>query len=234
MAYSVPSKKSAGAFHLGFTLIELLVVIAIIGILAGLLFPAITAALDRGKLARCSGNLREMGTALVNLTLDTNGALPWFIDSNDVTWDTRLLEYMGDARDVFICPSDPELSDLDSGKDPRSYACNGGVVQVSNIGSLRYPFGDTSGNGPLGLDQVEARTGPVLLISERPGREGGDSVRGYIGEGNYVGLNGQPSTYHLDGRGGNYLFGNMSVSFEPVEVVEVSANTDRFFVDISQ
>ena len=49
-----------------FTLVELLVVIAVIGILVGLLFPAIQAVRESSRLTSCKNNLRQISIATVN------------------------------------------------------------------------------------------------------------------------------------------------------------------------
>ena len=84
----------------GFTIVELLVVISIIGMLAGLLLPAINAAREAGRRATCMANQSQVGLALLNYD-NARGAFPPMRSGKTtpngtvhITWAGHLLPLM--------------------------------------------------------------------------------------------------------------------------------------------
>lgn len=101
-----------------FTLIELLVVIAIVGVLAGLVLPALGKAKEAGRSTACLGNLRQIGIALQLYVQENNNKLPVMYDpllstnappsppsNRPPSIDLVLSNHLGDVR-VLRCPSD--------------------------------------------------------------------------------------------------------------------------------
>lgn len=126
----------------GFTLVELLVVIAIIGVLAGLLLPTLARAKGKATGVVCLSNHRQLALACQLYVDDFRDALPYNFGEPDtrrtvaegrhlnwvnnvMNWELDMLNtnlaligagglgpYCAGRPEVFRCPSDKVLSDL--------------------------------------------------------------------------------------------------------------------------
>lgn len=69
--------KYARLWQSGFTLVELLVVISIIGILMGLLLPAVMSVQSQARQTQCTNNMKNISTAMLNYET-SKGCFPGF------------------------------------------------------------------------------------------------------------------------------------------------------------
>ncbi len=150
-----------------FTLIELLVVIAIIGILAAMLLPALNKAREKGRMAVCISNLRQISVAIHFYTDDNNGYMPTASYGTSATvgpWPKLLATYMphrdsqtnatATANRVFICPS-AKFPGYNNSDISYSYSCTGAMLG-SSVGNINIS-GLTS---MLPRKEVEVTTNP--------------------------------------------------------------------------
>jgi prepilin-type N-terminal cleavage/methylation domain-containing protein/prepilin-type processing-associated H-X9-DG protein len=172
----------------GFTLVEMLVVIAIIGVLMGLLLPAVQSAREAGRRATCVNHQYQLARALMRAD-DTNGFYPGWRNeirlnaggTAALSWAVPALPFM-ERNDIFraiqantlttapyiaffVCPSSPPAS---MSNPTLAYAGNCGSASTANrFDGIMVDTGSSAARVTLDTISENDGTANTLALSEK-------------------------------------------------------------------
>ncbi len=220
-----------------FTLIEMLVVIAIIALLASILIPTVSRAMQRARATKCLSSLRQIGIGVANFASENQGGLPLVTNqrlgssAEKQHWFDYLSEYVGGEGEERVDPLDrnsvfwgcPEWEGRDSAWNIPPQ--NGAISSTSvGYGMNLYPErpdntnenarNDLEDDSLYSMEMIQHATARVLI---------GDSIDWHlVGGTNFA--NGHfgfapwsPGDPRRHGRGANYLFFDLHAARLPVE-----------------
>ncbi len=184
-----------------FTLIELLVVISIIALLMSIMIPSLQKAKTFAKKIICMNNIKNLTLSTMLYVQDYGDVFPSrhpgpdgaYNTRDDSYWDDKLLTYVDNNFDLFLCPVtrsiyidsvkqiESSMYDLEKWKHAETYRFNSWLKGWYNGAEAagEWPSGHSSKVVPTPLKTSQVKyTANVIMISDGSGVGGGnDGIR---------------------------------------------------------
>ncbi len=237
----------------GFTLVELLVVIAIIGVMVGLLLPAVQAAREAARRMSCGNNIKQLGLGLHNYHAAYNKLPKQAGGTSDRTGNGDLSNYNWLSFLVATLPFVEQQALWEQVSNPFQFTRTGAIKTppwpamgpvpwntdyqpwLTTVGSYRCPSDPTDANNlQSGITNYAACVGDAIFEQQHGGVDDQGNPSGDGTWGNQAGSRWARGVFRnrnfrgfrdiLDGTANTIMCGEMVVGRADLEAKSTTVN----------